>query len=111
MITIEEKGELGQLAREDGKRLFSVVQGIYRYLIIVNWVTGVVGGIVGLALIIAGAGSNFAAAGVVGGMVVIAVTGFICAANYAVAVLATHGAKVLVHILFSNLAIMEAQQR
>jgi len=37
--------------------------------------------------------------------------GFICAGNYVFAVLTTHGAKVLVHILFSNLAIMEAQQR
>ena len=56
-------------------------------------------------------GSNFGTEMVVLGIVVFGVTGFVCAANYAVAVLTTHGAKILVHTLFSNLAIMEAQQR
>jgi hypothetical protein len=107
MISIEERNELAQLSRADGKRFYGVVEGIYKYLIVVNWVTGIAGGLLGLVCLMSGRGifSFFA------GIVVLVATAFACAANYAVAVLATHGAKILVHILFSNLAIMEAQQR
>ena len=105
MITIEEKSELAQLARQDGKRLFGVVEGIYKYLIIWNWVMGIAGGLVGFVSF------NMGRIGFLTGIVVWLATASACAANYVFAVLATHGAKVLVHILFSNLAIMEAQQR
>jgi len=110
MITVEEKSELARLSREDGKRFYGVVEGLYKFLIAVNWVTGVVGALVGIGLIISGMGGNFTTEMVVLGVVIFVVTGFVCAANYAVAVLTTHGAKILVHILFSNLAIMEAGQ-
>jgi hypothetical protein len=107
MITIEEKSELAQLARADGKRFYGVVEVLYRFLIAVNWVTGIIGGLIGIIAIMSGRGVY----GFFFGLIVLGITGFICAGNYAVAVLTTHGGKVLVHMLFSNLAIMEAQQR
>lgn len=105
MITIEEKSELAQLARQDGKRLFGVVEGIYKYLIVWTWVMGIAGGLVGFVSF------SMGRSGLIAGIVVWLATASACAVNYVFAVLATHGAKVLVHILFSNLAIMEAQQR
>jgi len=102
MITIEEKSELAQLSRDDGKRFYGVVEGLYGFLITVNWITGIAGSLAGIGLIIWGMPMS------VLGIVVLGATAFVCAANYAVAVLTTHGAKILVHILFSNLAIMEA---
>jgi len=106
MITLEEKSELAQLSRADGKRFYRVVEGLYRYLIVMNWVTGIIGGLVAIIAMMSGG-----IYGLLAGLIVLAVTGFVCAGNYVFAVLTTHGAKVLVHILFSNLAIMEAQQR
>jgi len=111
MITIEEKAELAKLSREDGKRFYGVVEGMYRFMIIVNWVTAVTGGLLGLGLVMKGMGERYGGTGTVAtGVVVLVVTAFACAANYSVAVLTTHGAKILVHILFSNLAIMEEKQ-
>ena len=47
MITLEEHAELTQHAREDGKRVYRVVEGIYRFLIMVNWIIGVLGCLTG----------------------------------------------------------------
>jgi len=73
-----------------------------------NWITGVAGGVLGLVIFVMAANAGGFGAGLVAaGVLVWGVTAFVCAANYVAAVLATHGAKVLVHILFSNLVIME----
>jgi hypothetical protein len=111
MITMEEKDEVAKLAREDGKRFYGVVEGMYRFMIMANWVTAAAGGLLGLGCLIKGMSDEYGGTGtMVAGVVVLVVTAFACATNYAVAVLTTHGAKVLVHILFSNLAIMEEKQ-
>jgi hypothetical protein len=106
MITVEEQSELVQMARADGKRFYDVAEGIYKFLTEANWVTGVAGVLLAIVVMVAGK-REF---GFVAGVIVLAGTALVCAGNYVVAVLATHGAKVLVHILFSNIAIMEGGQ-
>jgi Na+/melibiose symporter-like transporter len=102
MITSQERDELVRFGREDGRRFYQVVQGIYRFLIIANWVTASFGALFAVILLFQ---REF-----FGAVVLLVSTAFSCAALYIIAVLVTHGAKVLVHILFSNLAIMEARQ-
>jgi hypothetical protein len=110
-MTMEEKSELAKLSRKDGKRFFSVVEGMYKFMIAMNWVLAIVGGLVALGIVMKGMGEEYGGTPVIlSGLVLLVATAFVCATNYAVAVLTTHGAKVLVHILFSNLAIMEAKE-
>jgi len=106
MITTQEREELVRNAREDGKRLFQVVEGIYKFLIAVVKVVGAIGGIFGLYLM---SQSGFGG-GLFVGLMCWLMTAIYCVGTYVFAVLTTHGAKVLVHILFSNLAIMESKQ-
>ncbi len=112
MITPQECDELVRKGREDGKRLFQVVEGMYKFLITMNWVIGIVGGLIGLGLLVKGLSSDFLGSGaeVLAGIACLGLTALYCVGLYAAAVLMTHGAKVLVHILFSNLAIMESNQ-
>ena len=84
---------------------------MYKFMITMNWVSAIVGGLLGLACVIDGLSQRYGGAPIiVSGAVVLVATAFVCSANYAVAVLTTHGAKVLVHIMFSNLVIMEEKQ-
>jgi len=106
MITTQEREELVRNAREDGKRLYQVVQSIYKFLITVNWIMGIIGGFSGLYII----AERYGYGGLFGGITCWVFTAIYCAGTYVFAVLVTHGAKVLVHILFSNLAIMESKQ-
>jgi hypothetical protein len=99
MITLEERDELEEKAKEDGKRFYQVVEGIYKFLVFANWVVGLVGAVVGLSIL----RGNLTAA-----ILCIIITAICCIGIYVFSVLVTHAAKVLVHILFSNLAIMEA---
>lgn len=108
MISATERAEIITAGQEDGQRLFMVSTAIYKSLIILNYVLGVIGSLAGLGMLIGGmaaryGGGTFALAG----LAILVVTAVVCAINYAVAVLSTHVAKVLVHLLFANLAIME----
>lgn len=109
MIAQQERDELVRKAREDGKRLFRVVEGIYRYLIILNWVMATIGALIGLGYILKGI-FQWELYMMIPGILVLIMTLIYCSSLYVFAVLITHGAKVLVHILFSNLAIMESKQ-
>lgn len=109
MITSQERDELGRKAREDGKRLFRVVEGIYRYLIALNWVMAALGTLIGVVFILKGI-FQWELSSMIPGIFVLIMTLIYCSSLYVFAVLITHGAKVLVHILFSNLAIMESKQ-
>jgi predicted branched-subunit amino acid permease len=109
MITSQERDELARKAREDGKRLFRVVEGIYKYLIAMNWVVAAIGTLIGAVYILKGV-FQWELSMMIPGIFIVVMTGLYCSSLYVFAVLITHGAKVLVHILFSNLAIMESKQ-
>ncbi len=51
MITLQERNELVQKAREDGKRFYQVAEGIYKFLVVVNVVVGAVGAVLGLSAV------------------------------------------------------------
>ena len=111
MITQDERQEIIKKGQEDGKRLFRVAEAIYKGLIILNWIGGLVG-LVAAIIIFSNASSAYTPTGtmVLMGFGILAGTAIVCIVNYIFAVLMTHGAKVLVHLLFSNLAIMEGKQ-
>jgi hypothetical protein len=102
VITPTEREEIISKGKEDGARLFKVAEGIYKGLIILNWIGGIVGVILAIVCFSEGAGM-----GIPMGLGVLIATAICCIIDYVFAVLMTHGAKVLVHILFANLAIME----
>lgn len=108
MITLDERQEVVKLGQADGTRLFRVSEVVYKVLIILNWITGTLGVVFALA-IFATASNSFlgSTSEVLLGFVVLVVTAFVCVVNYAFAVLTTHVAKVLVHLLFCNLVILE----
>ena len=106
MITQQEKDELAQRSRQDGLRLFKVAEGIYKFLITMNWITCIAGVAAAIVAFAMSDGSSF---GVSSGLMILLLTIFACIVNYVVAVLSTHIAKVLVHLLFTNVAIMEGQ--
>ena len=105
MITQDERLEIIKKGQEDGHRLFRVAEAIYKGLIILNWIGGVIGVIIAIALLASGQG----VVSVMMGIGVIVATAIGCIINYVFAVLMTHGAKVLVHILFANLAVMDRE--
>ena len=101
MLTDDEKLELITKGREDGVRLFTVATSVYKFLIVMNWLAGIGGGLYGFVELLTANESMKIAC-----LPIWVLTALICLVNYSVAVLSTHVAKVLVHLLFANLAIM-----
>ena len=100
-MTNEEIGELLTKGKQDGAVLYRVADAVYRVAIALNWIVAIIGILLTIAI---GGSMGFAAA-----LGVAFLTLIVCAAGYAGAVLGSHGAKVLVHLLFSNLAILEKE--
>ena len=109
MISSAEREEIIKKGTADGQRLFNVSEAIYKILIIFNWIIGVIGGIASI-VVMAQAGNAGAVAILIGVGILIS-TIVTCVIQYAGAVLTTHGAKVLVHLLYSNLAIMNQENK
>lgn len=95
----EEIAELMTKGREDGAQLFTVANALYKVSIALVMVIGIAGL---LLFFVALSNAGFGPA-----LAVAIATATICAIGYALAVLGSNGAKVIVHLLFSNLAILE----
>lgn len=109
MINVQEQQELIKFSREDGKRLYTVSEWIYRTIIVINKISACVGAIISIIVIIKGI-SNINYGGgyfLLLGLLTAFSTFIFCFGLYILAVLVTHITKILVHILFSNVAIME----
>ena len=102
-MTNEEVKEVITRGQEDGATLFRVADALYKVAMVFNWFFGIVGVIL---TFVAGNKGGFGPA-----LGVFLITVVICAIGYATAVFGSHGAKVLVHILFSNLAILDKGQK
>ena len=98
-MTNEEITELMVKGKQDGAQLYTVANALYKVSIIFVAVIG----IAGLFLF----SIAFGNAGIGPALAVAIGTATICAIGYAFSVLAYNGAKVIVHLLFSNLAILE----
>jgi hypothetical protein len=98
-MTPEDIKSLSTKSREDGKRLFGVCDFIYKLAMVGVWLIGIVGALASVSLII----KDSLWPGI--GLAIIVF--IICFANYMLAVLTTHVAKVLVHTSFANIAILE----
>jgi cation transport ATPase len=98
-MTNEEILEVISKGQSDGATLYRVADALYKAAIALVCLIG----ILGLFLtIIVGHDDGLGRA-----LGVFLLTVIICALGYAVAIFGSQGAKVLVHILFSNLAILE----
>lgn len=99
----DEIAEVIAKGQADGATLYHVADVLYKVAIAFNWLIGILGTV--LTFVAASEGGFGPALGV------LLVTLLICAIGYAAAVFGSHGAKVVVHILFSNLAILERGQK
>lgn len=96
--------ELSTQARIDGKKLYKVSEFLFNLAIIFNWIIG----LIGAALAVAMLGSE--EYGLLRALGIIIIFASICIINYMLAVLSTHVAKVMVHISFASVALMENNQ-
>lgn len=94
-----EIDELMSKSRQDGAQLFAVADAIYKVSIFILILIG----IAGLVLFFVA----FSAGGLGPALAVAIGTAAICAIGYALSVLGSNLAKVIVHLLFSNLAILQ----
>lgn len=97
-----EPGANMRRAQIDAERLYGVADGIYKALIIFNWILAIFGLIGAIFSFVAAANVNSSGPAFLGIGFLLA-TVFICLINYAVAVLSTHFAKVLSNISLSLL--------
>ncbi len=102
-MTNDEIAEVISKGQEDGATLYRVAAALYKYVMAFIWLIGMLGVVL---TFVAGSNDGFGPA-----LGVFLVTVVICAFGYATAVLGLHGAKVLVHLLFSNLAILDRSQK
>ncbi len=102
-MTNDEIAEIISKGQADGATLYRVADTLYKIVITFNWLFGILGAV--LTFVAAREGGFAPALGV------FLATLLICAIGYAAAVFGSHGAKVVVHILFSNLAILERGQK
>jgi hypothetical protein len=97
-MNLQEIASLSKKSREDGKRLFSVCDLIYKIAIVCIWFFAIIGAIAAFSMI-----NTSPKIGIAIALLVAA----ICLINYMIAVLMTHVAKVLVHTSFANIGILE----
>jgi len=103
-----ELQEISHQSREDGERLYRVATSIYKVWIILIFIAGGIGILASVGIMLASMGSySFHVEFIFMGLGMLIATAIFCALNYAAAVLSTHFAKVLVHQLFTNLALLE----
>ncbi len=102
-MTNNEIAEVISKGQEDGATLYRVADALYKVVMVFIWLIGIMGVVL---TFFAGSNGGFGPA-----LGVFLVTVVICAFGYASAVLGSHGIKVLVHILFSNLAILDRGQK
>lgn len=103
MITPEERKEIIVKGQADGAKLFGVAEALYNILYALTWVVGIAGG--GMFVMSIPQGNLAVSIGIV------VVTAIVCTASYASAVLCANTIKVLVHILFSNLALLSEEKK
>lgn len=98
-MTNDEIAEVISKGQKDGGTLYRVSDALYKIAIFFNWIIAIFGLIL---TFFAGSKSGMGVA-----LIVLLCTLLTCAIGYAFAVLGSHVSKVLVHILFSNLAILD----
>lgn len=101
-MTNHEIAKVISKGQEDGTTLYRVAHALYKVNMAFNWLIGILG--VATTIFLASRGEFVTSLGVS------LATSVTCAIGYAAAVFGSHGAKVLVHILFSNLAILSKGQ-
>ena len=92
-------------ARRDAQRLYDVATTIYNvWMFFGVWLPAIVGGIAALVILLGGLSTQSgggAGLGAIGALGIAGVTAIICIINYAFAVMSTHIAKVLAHLLLN----------
>lgn len=103
-MTNEEIAEVISKGQQDGAKLYRVADWLYKIFIIFNWIFGILGAILVVVAINTKGSEGLA-------LVVLFGTVIICFAGYVTAVMGSNTLKVLVDILFSNLAILDRDRK
>lgn len=96
-----ELDEIFKKSQEDGSKLYSTVDSLHKFSQIIIGLIGLIGVVAGLALM-----SNVT---FLAGLIVIFLSIALCLFMYLVQIVLSNSLKVLVHILFSNLAILKKE--
>ena len=103
-MNADDRKELGEQARIDGRRLFNVSESLYTILIMMNGLLGFLGGVAGWMVM-----SQKGGGGTWMGLFIWGFTAVFCTVNYFIAVLSTHATKVLTHTSLATVAMMESR--
>jgi len=98
-----ELDEIFKKSQEDGSKLYSTVDSLHKFSQIIIGLIGLIGVVAGFALM-----SNVT---FLAGLIVIFLTIALCLFMYLVQIVLSNSMKVLVHILFSNLAILKKEPK
>lgn len=101
-MTNDEIAEVISKGQNDGATLYRVVDALYHAALIFTFVIGAAGVVLTFTAVSNGNEGQ--------ALVAFFVTTVICAILYAVIVIGSHSLKVLVHILFANLVILDRSQ-
>jgi hypothetical protein len=105
-MTPEDRTELSQQARLDGRRLFGVANNVYNIVIAINWIIGALGFFGAILCLMVGI-TQGTTLGLLGAVIIGAITALACFINYVLGVLLTHTAKVMVHTSLATVALLE----
>jgi CHASE2 domain-containing sensor protein len=103
-MTNAEIEEVILKGQHDGAKLYRVADWLYKIFIIFNWIIGIVGSILTVLALSKEDGKGIA-------LGILLATAIICFAGYVSAVIGSNTLKVLVNILFSNLAILDRNRK
>ncbi len=103
-MTNEELAEVISKGQQDGAKLYRVADWLYKIFMIFNGFFGILGAILAVAALSSKGGEGLA-------LGVLFATIIVCFAGYVTAVMGSNTLKVLVDILFSNLAILERDRK
>jgi hypothetical protein len=98
-----ELDEIFKKSQQDGSKLYSTVDSLHKFSQIIIGLIGLIGVIAGFGVM---SNANFLA-----GLVVIFLTIALCIFMYMIQIVLSNSSKVLVHILFCNLAILKKESK
>ncbi len=95
--------EIFEKGQEDGSKLYATADSLHKLSERILILFGIIGVICGIAIM--------DQLTIIAGVIVIAITLALCALIHMIQIIITNSSKVLVHILFTNLALLKKDEK
>ena len=99
----DELEEIFEKSKKDGAKLYTTADSLHKFSQKILILIGIIGVIAGFGVM-----ENLT---VIAGIIVIGITLAFCAIMHMIQIVITNSSKVLVHILFTNLAIIKKEEK